>query len=130
MKISSKTLYAIKTLVDLANYADGGVARVAEIAQRQRIPKKYLEQILLMLKGAGIVRSKRGKDGGYLLVIDPAEIDLASVITLTEDFMSNRPAREGDALDVLDLALAEVWDDIHSYIGSRLQAQSIQDLCL
>ena len=60
MKISSKTVYAIRTVIDLVLHGNDGLVRAAEIAARQHIPRKFLEQILLTLKGAGIVASKRG----------------------------------------------------------------------
>lgn len=84
MKISFKGDYALKTILDLALHYQQGLAQISDIAKRQDIPLKYLEQILLVLKGAGYVRSKRGPEGGYSLAKLPQEIALGEIIRLME----------------------------------------------
>ena len=81
MPISSKGEYAARALLQLALSSDARTpVRTADIAQRQNIPKKYLEQILLLFKKEGLVRSKPGLNGGYFLAKRPAEISVAEVI--------------------------------------------------
>lgn len=86
MKISKKGEYALKALTELAiNYDKGeAVTLVNEIVERDNIPPQYLEQILLSLKNAGIVISKRGVGGGYALSRSPHDISLGEVIRIVE----------------------------------------------
>jgi Rrf2 family protein len=80
--ISKKTKYAIHALVHLAKKYEKGPVLIGEISKQQRIPKKFLEAILLELKGAGILGSKKGKGGGYYLIRKPADVHLAEVMRL------------------------------------------------
>jgi Rrf2 family protein len=82
--LSRKAKYAINALVFLSRQKKGVVHQIAQIARSEAIPKKFLEIILLELKAAGIVQSKRGADGGYFLQKNPAEIHLAEVMRLMD----------------------------------------------
>ena len=82
--ISQKSKYALRALLALARVAPGETMRIAAIAARETIPKKFLEQILLELKRAGLVASRRGKHGGYLLLRRPEEIVFGEVLRLME----------------------------------------------
>ena len=123
MKTSSKTDYALKTILDLAMNRKEGVIRIADIARRQDIPPKFLEQILLLLKGAGIVESRRGAQGGYLLAKNPSKITLASIVRLTENFFTSTPNTENPS------PFREVWSDIGEYITNTLERATMQDMC-
>ena len=83
MRLSRKTDYALRTMVDLAQQ-NGGLTPVGEIAARQGISTNFLEQILLTLKGGDLVASRRGKKGGYFLARQPEKITLADIVHLTE----------------------------------------------
>src|SRR6185503_15912895 len=74
MRISAKGEYAIKAMLDLALQRDRGLIPIQEVAARQGIPQRYLEQVLLSLKRAGLLTSKRGSTGGYHLTREPEEI--------------------------------------------------------
>lgn len=124
MKISSKGEYGVLALVDLAIQRDSGPVNIQSIADRQDIPKKYLEQVLLALKRGGFVESTRGKKGGYFLGEDPADISLIDVLDeLEEQFVladsgRSRPKyletfwdeKSDEIREVLDVPLAEVVD--------------------
>lgn len=84
MKISFKGDYALKALLDLTLHYKKGLVKINDIAKRQDIPIKYLEQILLMLKGNGYVKSLRGAKGGYTLAKAPERITLGEIIRLME----------------------------------------------
>jgi len=84
VKISFKGDYALKIILDLALNYQRGLVQISDIAKRQDIPLKYLEQILLVLKGAGYVRSKRGPKGGFWLAKHPREITLGEIIRLMQ----------------------------------------------
>ena len=133
MKISAKTNYALRTVLDLASHGrNGDVAKVGEIGARQDIPPKFLEQILLVLKGAGIVTSKRGVNGGYFLSMPPSRITLSSIIALTDEgLLSPRtPTREAQSEIPPGTvgALDEVWDRIGHFIHQTLEGTTIQDM--
>jgi Rrf2 family cysteine metabolism transcriptional repressor len=80
MNVSVKGEYALQALLDLATVASPLPVRIADIAQRQRIPQKFLELILASLKQGGFVESRRGADGGYLLARSPEQITVGEVL--------------------------------------------------
>ena len=82
--LSKKTKYAIKALVILGKNADQPPMQISKIAEEERIPKKFLEQILLDLRNAGFLYSKKGAGGGYSLNKDPKDIYLVSIMRLTD----------------------------------------------
>jgi Rrf2 family iron-sulfur cluster assembly transcriptional regulator len=84
MKVSTRGDYAARALLSLALHGEERPTSVKEIAERTNLPQPYLEQILLSVKGAGLVRSKRGVGGGYVLARPPAEISLAEIVDAVE----------------------------------------------
>lgn len=78
--LSKKTKYAINALVYLAKKPSKQPVLISEIAEQEHIPKKFLETILLDLRNAGILNSKKGKGGGYYLIKHPSEVNLAEII--------------------------------------------------
>lgn len=89
--LSKKSKYAINALVYLTHKRDSGPVLISEIAEQQHIPRKFLEAILLDLKRAGILSSKKGKGGGYYLLKDPAEVNLAEVMRLFDGAIAFLP---------------------------------------
>ena len=84
MRISTKGRYALRLMLDLALHNTGMPVRIKEIASRQEISDKYLEQIVAVLNKAGYVRSVRGPQGGYLLTRKPEEYTVGMILRLTE----------------------------------------------
>ncbi len=84
MRLSMKSEYTCLALIDLSEFYGKGLAKIEDISKRKGIPKKFLEKILLTLKRAGYLRSKRGSNGGYWLVKDPSEIAIAEIIRLID----------------------------------------------
>ncbi len=82
--ISKKTKYALKALIYLAHEYDKGPILISDLAQEERIPKKFLELILLSLKNNGILQSKKGKGGGYYLARPPKSVFMGQVIRVLE----------------------------------------------
>ena len=80
MRLTTKTQYAIRALYDLAFHSRGQATQAKEIADRERIPLRYLEQILQDLRRGGIVEAKRGPRGGYALARPPAEIGMGEIL--------------------------------------------------
>jgi len=85
VKISSKGVYGVMAMVDLAVHHNAGPVKIRTIAERQDLPKKYLEQVLLDLKRGGLVGSSRGKNGGYFLDRDPEGITLLEILDVLEE---------------------------------------------
>ena len=81
--LSKKTKYAIRALIALGEQFGGESMNILTISQKEKIPKKFLEQILLEMRNAGFLFSKKGAGGGYSLLKDPAEINLVQVMRLT-----------------------------------------------
>ena len=80
MQLSQKCRYAVRALIHLARHHGGEPVKIGEIAHAQGIPERFLEVILSELKGSGIVRSRRGRKGGYLLDVAPRKLTLGQVI--------------------------------------------------
>ena len=81
--LSKKTKYAIRALIALGEHFGGESMNILSISQKEKIPKKFLEQILLEMRNAGFLFSKKGAGGGYFLLKNPAEINLVQVMRLT-----------------------------------------------
>jgi len=84
MRITYKGDYALKALIDIGIYEKFGVVSIKDISEREDIPLKFLEQIIISLKKEGIVKSKRGKDGGYMLAVDPSTLTIGTIIRIIE----------------------------------------------
>jgi Rrf2 family protein len=82
--ISKKTKYALKALGYLAEHSTGEPILIAELAERENIPRKFLEAILVALRKGGVLKSRIGKGGGYLLAVPPAEITVSRVVRILE----------------------------------------------
>jgi Rrf2 family transcriptional regulator, cysteine metabolism repressor len=114
MKITYKGDYALKAILDLSyRYASGQVVPLVEISRRQNIPQKYLEQIMLVLKGAGLVESKRGIGGGFMLRRSPEEITIGQVVRLmegpVEPIACGKQSHDGSCGEEASCAFREVW---------------------
>lgn len=96
MKISTKGRYALRLMLDLATHDTGEPVRIRDIATRQEISEKYLEQIIAILNKAGFVRSIRGPQGGYYLMKEPKEYTVGMILRLTEGSLAPVACLEGD----------------------------------
>lgn len=84
MTLSQKCQYAVRSLLELAKIYGRGPVRISEIAEKQAIPPRFLENILNELKSSGLVESRRGAQGGYLLAKGPAEVTVGQIIRLVD----------------------------------------------
>ena len=84
MKISTKGRYSLRLLLDLAENRDKGFIALKDIAERQGISKKYLEQIVTLLNRSDILRTNRGYQGGYMLAKDPEQYTVGQILRITE----------------------------------------------
>lgn len=133
MKISSKTDYALRTVLHLATHREKDVTSVCDIAARQNIPEQFLAQILLTLKSLGIVRSRRGIAGGYQLALEPEAIPLDMVIQATDERFTNAATNSGNGTSanagVEQQVLSDFWSEISNTLLDRLKSTTIRDLC-
>lgn len=129
VNVPSRTHYALRILVDLALSAKKHPARVAEIAERQGIPRQFLHQILLGLKSSGMVRSRRGRHGGYALAVPAGEISLASVVRATQGSLLALPQETVATRNGVEAAVCEVWDMVRNEVEEELESLSVHDLC-
>ena len=133
MRVSTRGDYACRALLSLALHAhEMGPQSVRDIAARTALPQPYLEQILLALKGAGLVRSKRGVGGGYVLARDPSLISLAEIVSAVDgpivlgDF--GEPHKDGACDHEGQCVLLSVWATVGEQMRQELQAQSLAEM--
>src|SRR5579871_4073595 len=91
--LSRKGRYALRALYALAADDARGPVLIADLAEREKIPRKFLEAILLELKNAGVLKSKKGKGGGYSLARPPEQITMGQVIRIIDGPLPRSPAR-------------------------------------
>lgn len=130
MMISTKGRYALRVMLDLADQAEGYLS-LKEIADRQQISVKYLESIAAILNRAGLVRSQRGKDGGYCLARPAGEITAAQVLRLTEGTLSPVacPSLEGNPCQRAETCKTlPLWRVLDETIDRTLSSVTLEDL--
>ena len=131
MKISTKGRYALRLMIDLAERSDGTPVSLKDVAKRQNISDKYLEQIISVLNRAGFVRSIRGAQGGYLLKKDPKEYTVGMILRLTEGSLAPVACIEDDEVicDRQDSCVTiMVWMKINDAISGVVDNITLQDL--
>jgi Rrf2 family protein len=135
MKLSKKGEYALRALLDLAMNADRGVAQAHDIARQENIPIKFLEQILLSLKNAGLLQSRRGVGGGYALARPPDQITLGEVIRLIEGPISpigcasQATPERCSCPDEATCGLRSVMLDVRNAISDIVDRITLADVC-
>lgn len=97
MKITTRGRYALNLMLDIVTNSNGSPVKLRDIAERQKISDKYLEQIVATLNKAGLIRSIRGSQGGYLLVREPEEYTVGEILRVTEGNMAPVPCLEYEA---------------------------------
>lgn len=130
MELSCKSEYALLALLELAAcHSKGEPLQIREIAARQNIPDRYLEQLLANLRRYGLVRSQRGAKGGYLLAREPWKISLSEIFDCIEG--PNPPVVEtGCTTETVEKAtILEAWQEAQQAAKSVLQNYTLQNLC-
>ena len=133
MKVSTRGDYASRALLSLTLHGgESGPTSVRDIAERTGLPQPYLEQILLALKGAGLVRSKRGVGGGYVLTRPPEEITLAQIVSAVDgpivvgDF--GEPHQNGACDHEGQCVLLAVWAGVSEQMRRELDGLTLADI--
>lgn len=129
MRLSTKGEYGLLAIIDLAlNYGHGPIQSL-QIAERQQIPKQYLDQLMLLLRKAGLVESSRGRQGGYQLARPPKEITLFDIVTALEgpvennNFLEKIPHKRTPAREVFK----DIWSDLYSNTIQILRSKTIEE---
>ena len=130
MKISTKGRYALRLMIDLAMNGGGDPISLKDVAKRQGISDKYLEQIISVLNKAGYVRSIRGAQGGYLLKKEPAEYTVGMILRTIEGSMAPLTCVETEQScnRVEECLLCGVWKQINNAINGVIDHITLEDL--
>ena len=131
MKISTKGRYAVRMMLDLAANDAGEPIRLKDIARRQNISEKYLEQIISVLNKAGFVRSIRGPQGGYTLSREPREYTVGSILKLTEGSLNAVSCTSQGAAACSRTECCEtkpMWDRLDRMIDDFFEGITLEDL--
>lgn len=131
MKISTRGRYALRMLLDISLHRSEGYIALKDISARQDISKKYLEQIIPVLNGAGFLKTSRGYQGGYSLAKEPSEIRVGDILRATEGSLNpvacmeetpNQCPRCGECLTL------PVWEGLANVMAEYLDGITLQDI--
>ena len=132
MKLTTKSEYSLLALIDLSENYDKGFIKIKDISERKKIPKKYLEQILIILNRARYLKSERGVKGGYMLAKPPNKISVAEIVRLMDGaiapvesvskyFYSHTPIERNKRL-------LNLFKEIRDYLANKLEKTTFGDL--
>src|ERR1700681_634147 len=135
-QLSKRTQYSLRALYALARNHGRGPTLITQLAHAELIPKKFLEQILLSLKNTGLVSSKKGKGGGYLLVKPPDQITMASVIRVMEGPLAPLPCASetqfrkcDECIDIETCGTRIVMREVRDAIAIILERTTLATVC-
>lgn len=131
MKISTRGRYALRLMLDLAVYNTGTPITIKDVAQRQNISEKYLEQIISTLNKAGFVRSIRGPQGGYMLKRKPEEYTVGMILRLTEGDLAPVACVSGEDMECEQkecCVTMRVWKQLNEAINEVVDNITLGDL--
>jgi len=130
MRLSTKSRYSILALMYLANHSGSSQVMVRKIAEREGLSQRYLEQLLLPLKAAGMVRATRGTGGGFSLAKPPSELNLLDIIRITEGSTGFTECADDSRVCVRSdmCALRDAWIEVTRAAEDTLASITIQEL--
>ena len=131
MKISTKGRYALRMLIDLAEHQEDGYVSLKDIAGRQEISKKYLEQIVAMLNRPDILKTNRGYQGGYRLAKEAREYTVGDILRITEGGLAPISCLEespNQCERAQRCATLPVWEGLNKVINEYLDSVTLQDI--
>ncbi|MCR4861988.1 MAG: Rrf2 family transcriptional regulator [Ruminococcus sp.] len=131
MKISTKGRYALRMIYDLAMHNEDGFVSLKDIADRQNISKKYLEQIVPLLNRSGILKTNRGNRGGYMLAHSPSECTVGDVLRATEGSLAPVACLEFEPNEcprVAECSTLYIWEGLYQAVTDYLDSITIQDI--
>jgi Rrf2 family protein len=130
MKISTRTRYGMRAILELAIAYNTVPLQIKGIAERQNISAKYLEQLIAIIKAAGLVRSIRGPHGGYVLAKPPQDVKLSEIIRILEGpVLTVECVEDKDACQYsADCITRQLWIEVNNSILNVLDSKTLQDL--
>ncbi len=129
MKLTTKSRYAINALAELLVFARNTPVRLKDISEKQNIELNYLEQIFRKLRLAGIVKSIRGRNGGYVYASDPSKISIKQVMdAVEEDLDATNCAGASSCFEGKQCSSHKLWDDLNHVVDNYLSKIFINDL--
>lgn len=131
MKISTKGRYALRLMLDLAEHQQNGYVALKDIAERQDISKKYLEQIVPLLNKTGVLRTTRGFQGGYMLAKSPDKYTVGDILRITEGSLAPVSCLdyEPNTCDKCDSCITlPMWQGLYRVIEEYLDGITLQDM--
>ena len=138
MRLTTKSRYGLRALFDIAYNCGNTPAQIQDISRRQQISPRYLEQIFQNLKRAGILKSKRGPQGGYCLARKPEEITVLEILNATEQDMllsdcsgttKKKPKRKLECPFEGKCVTQTVWQDASDLLNTLFSGMTLQTLC-
>ncbi|HSZ04624.1 MAG TPA: Rrf2 family transcriptional regulator [Solirubrobacteraceae bacterium] len=130
MHVTAKADYAVRAVVELADSAQDSPRKVDEVAQAQKIPVSFLENILTQLRSSGIVRSQRGPEGGYWLAHPADEVNLADIIRAVEGPLVGVRGQRPEEIEYAGSAesLQQVWIALRANLRKVLENVTVADV--
>lgn len=131
MKISTKGRYALRMLIYLAEHRSCGFVALKDIAERQGISKKYLEQIIPVLNKSDLLKANRGAQGGYMLAKSPDQYTVGEILRLTEGGLAPVACLEHNPVECArrnECATLALWQGLYRVINEYLDGITLQDL--
>ena len=135
-QLSKRTQYSLRALYALTREYGHGPVLISKLSEEEAIPKKFLEQILLSLKGLGLVGSKKGKGGGYMLVHPPDQITLATIIRMIEGPLAPLPCASetrfkkcDECVDIETCGTRIVMREVRDAIAKILEKTTLASVC-
>ena len=136
MKINTAIQYGVRSLSDIAYHSEGSPVQLKDISERQDIPPKYIGQIFLKLKKGGIVKSARGRTGGYFLTRRPDETTVGDVIRAIDgksiqlvNCEADRQEQRKSCERLQKCVVSEIWDEASKILMDYFESVTLEQLC-
>ena len=130
MKLSTKSRYALRAIIELDAMSEGKPIFVREIAKRQDISERYLENIFTQLRASGVLISIKGKNGGFKLAKDPKEINLLEIVTAVEGKLSivECAGNPNSCAKSADCVSRDIWDEINTTLVEKIGSYRLDEI--
>lgn len=131
MKISTKGRYALRMMLDLAMHKNEGYIALKDIAERQNVSKKYLEQIVPLMNKSGFLRTNRGYQGGYMLAKSADEYTVGDILRVTEGSIAPVSCLDYEPIECSradECMTLDVWKGLYKVITQYLDGITLQDI--
>lgn len=129
MKVSTKGRYGLRAMIDLALYSKNDLVPLASIAERQDISKSYLEQVFSALRKAGLVKSIKGAQGGYVLSSEAEDITVGMILRALEGDLSVVPADDTTDINRIESYIRDkIWNELDERVFSYIDEITLKDI--